>query len=66
MIETKHLCRFYRGSNNEEIRAVDDVSLTIPAGGCAALTGPSGSGKTTLLSLLGSLSRPSSGSILRV
>jgi len=63
MIQTKHLCKFYRGSDNE-VRAVDDVSLTISAGRFAVLTGPSGSGKTTLLSLLGALSRPSSGSIV--
>jgi putative ABC transport system ATP-binding protein len=64
MIQTEGLCKFYRGSNNEEIRAVDNVSLTIAAGRFAVLTGPSGSGKTTLLSLLGALSRPSSGSIV--
>ena len=64
MIQTERLCKFYRGSNNEEIRAVDDVSLTISAGRFAVLTGPSGSGKTTLLSLLGALSRPSSGSVV--
>jgi putative ABC transport system ATP-binding protein len=64
VIQAERLCKFYRGSNNEEIRAVDDVSLTISAGRFGVLTGPSGSGKTTLLSLLGALSRPSSGSIV--
>ena len=64
MIQTQRLCKVYRGRNNEEVRAVDDVSITISAGQFAVLTGQSGSGKTTLLSLLGALSRPSSGSIV--
>ncbi|GAC1363005.1 MAG: ABC transporter ATP-binding protein [Acidimicrobiales bacterium] len=38
-----------------ELSVLDDVSLTVPEGGYAALTGPSGAGKTTLLSLLGGL-----------
>ncbi len=64
MIRTERLCKVYRGPGPDAVRAVDDVSLTIAAGRFAVLTGPSGSGKTTLLSLLGGLSRPSSGSIL--
>jgi putative ABC transport system ATP-binding protein len=64
MIRTERLCKVYRGPGTDVVRAVDDVSLTIGAGRFAVLTGPSGSGKTTLLSLLGGLSRPSSGSIL--
>lgn len=40
-----------------------DVSFNIDAGELVALTGPSGSGKTTLLQLIGSLDRPTSGSI---
>jgi len=45
-------------------RAVDDVSLAVPAGALAVLVGPSGSGKTTLLRLANRLVEPSAGRIM--
>lgn len=46
------------------LRALENISLTVPAGEFLTLVGPSGSGKTTLLDLLGGLSTPTSGEVL--
>jgi len=46
------------------IRAVNDVSLTVPTGQFLALLGSSGSGKSTLLNLIAGLDRPSSGAVV--
>src|SRR5258707_10508183 len=43
---------------------LDDVSLTLPAGGVVAIVGGKGAGKTTLVKLLAKMYEPSSGSIL--
>lgn len=53
---------FYPGKPNE-ITALHQLSLEIVSGQATILAGPSGSGKTTLLSLIGLMSRPSSGRI---
>ena len=47
-----------------QVRALDDVSLTIGPGEVVALVGQNGSGKTTLVRHLNGLLRPTSGRVL--
>jgi len=53
----------YRTGMGEPVRAVDGVSVGIPAGQSVALTGRSGSGKSTLLHLIGAMDLPDTGVI---
>ncbi len=54
---------FNQGKPNE-FEAIKGVDLTIDSGLITVLKGPSGSGKTTLMSMIGCLSRPTTGRIL--
>jgi putative ABC transport system ATP-binding protein len=51
------------GTGDAQVRALDDVSVTIEAARFTAIMGPSGSGKSTLLHVLAGLDRPSTGEI---
>jgi len=62
MIELINLSRTYR-HGTKEIRALNDITLSIPTGEFLSVMGPSGSGKSTLLNLIGGLDQPSSGEI---
>ncbi len=57
-VRLESLCKHYA-----DLKAVDDVSLTIEPGSMIALLGPSGCGKTTCLRMIAGLIRPSSGAI---
>ncbi len=46
-----------------EVRAVREVTMTVPATAAVAVTGPSGSGKSTLLNLIAGLDRPTGGEV---
>jgi len=63
MIRCIDVRKVYRQGNNEII-ALDGVSLDIAKGQFAVIMGPSGSGKSTLLHLIGGLDRPTSGELL--
>ncbi len=51
------------GTDDRQVVALDDVSLTVGSDEMMLLVGPSGSGKTTLLTIAGALLRPTSGSV---
>jgi putative ABC transport system ATP-binding protein len=59
VIELSSVSKTYRGG----VHAVRDVSLDIGAGELVALVGPSGSGKSTMLNLMGTLDKPSAGTV---
>ncbi|WP_444668081.1 ABC transporter ATP-binding protein [Cereibacter changlensis] len=59
-VQLDHVSFAYAG---QSVRAVDDVSLTIPAGSHVAIVGPTGSGKTTLGYLLARLCDVETGAI---
>ncbi len=61
LLELKNIGRFYQ-SGDTQVRALDDVSLSIYPGEFVAIMGQSGSGKSTLMNIIGCLDRPSSGS----
>ncbi|MBT8068029.1 MAG: ABC transporter ATP-binding protein [Gammaproteobacteria bacterium] len=56
------LCKTYR-QGDEDIKALDHVSIEIEAGGFVCLSAPSGGGKTTLLNAIGGLDMPDSGEV---
>jgi putative ABC transport system ATP-binding protein len=62
LVELRNVSKIYR-LGDEEIRALDDVSLDIEAGEFISIIGPSGSGKSTLMHILGCLDSPSKGTI---
>ncbi len=62
ILETHNLKKYY-GSGDNQVKALDGVSLQIEEGELAAIVGCSGSGKSTLLHMLGGLDYPTSGSV---
>lgn len=62
MISVKNLKKTYF-LGGEEVRALDDVSLSIKEHEFVAIIGQSGSGKSTFMNMLGCLDRPDSGEI---
>ncbi|HEY0719540.1 MAG TPA: ABC transporter ATP-binding protein [Streptosporangiaceae bacterium] len=61
VLELEQVSKVYPGS--PPVRALDRASLTVAAGELVAVTGPSGSGKSTLLHMMGTLDRPTDGTV---
>ena len=64
LIEIKDLYKIYGEGQENEVRALDGVSLSIDYGEFVAVVGASGSGKSTMMNILGCLDIPTRGSYL--
>ena len=64
LIEIKDLYKIYAEGEENEVRALDGVSLSIDYGEFVAIVGASGSGKSTMMNILGCLDIPTRGSYL--
>lgn len=62
LVELRNVSKIYQ-LGDEEIRALDDISLDIESGEFISIIGPSGSGKSTLMHILGCLDTPTRGTI---
>ncbi|MBR3044311.1 MAG: ABC transporter ATP-binding protein [Oscillospiraceae bacterium] len=62
LLKVEELCKVY-GKGENEVKAVDGVSFSVPKGQMVAIIGASGSGKSTLLHMIGAVDRPTSGKI---
>ena len=63
ILETNQLCKFY-GTNENQVKAVNNVNIQIKQGEFVAIIGKSGSGKSTLLHMLGGLDTPTRGNVV--
>ena len=59
MLELHHVAKSYPGG----VQALRDVDLVVGGGELCAIVGPSGSGKSTLLHIMGTLERPTAGTV---
>ena len=63
LLEVKNICKTY-GSGETVVKALRNVSFSVPKGEYVAIVGESGSGKSTLLNMIGALDMPISGKVL--
>lgn len=62
IVKFENVSRIYT-SGDHELKALDNINLTLDEGKFVVILGPSGAGKSTLLNMLGGLDSPTSGSI---
>tara|TARA_A100000164_G_C21853185_1_gene746097 strand:+ start:125 stop:811 length:687 start_codon:yes stop_codon:yes gene_type:complete len=63
IIETKNISKLYKQAD-QDIIALNNVSISFEKGEFTAIVGPSGSGKTTFLNCIGGLDSPTSGKVM--
>ena len=61
LIDVRRMSKIYNEGRENEVRALDDISLTVPWGEFLCILGQSGSGKSTLMNILGCLDIPTYG-----
>lgn len=64
LIVTEHLSKIYNEGKENEVRALQDINLTIDRGEFVCFLGQSGSGKSTLMNILGCLDLPTYGTFI--
>ncbi len=62
LLEVSKICKTY-GSGDTAVRALRNVSFSVPKGEYVAIVGESGSGKSTLLNMIGALDTPTAGKV---
>ena len=62
LLEVSNICKTY-GRGDTAVKALRDVSFSVPKGEYVAIVGESGSGKSTLLNMIGALDTPTSGKV---
>lgn len=63
VLEFEHVTKVYT-TGDLSVRALDDISLSVPERDVVVIMGPSGSGKTTFLTIAGALMRPTEGRVI--
>ena len=63
LLEVSNVCKTY-GSGEAAVKALKQVSFSVPKGEYVAIVGESGSGKSTLLNMIGALDTPTSGKVV--